>query len=344
MAGLFSHLIIGKATTLTLSKEQQLLISKHQQAYYLGTQGPDLFFYYYTRIFYRSLRPLGQMLHKEKIGKFLSELVYNTKHIKNEDHKEVATAYLLGYLCHYVVDAYTHPYVYYHAGFSTNKIFKFSPLNSMYHRIIEDNIDNILLDYFHSNAQEHHKNIGDELETPEKYKHLNKYFKLNKEDTKVIATLLKTAIHNSYDINIDSERIKTAINQMTLTLTVLEAKPRRKKKLIILEDNVVFKDVNIEKLKEVQEKQTKTDYLNLGHKTWHAPWNLTIDSDADFYQLLSRATAETSDIFKDLGNYLDNTINFNELMDVIKNRSLAHGSDCVEDIAFKYHNVIFKKS
>lgn len=343
MAGLFSHLISGKSVTLNLNKEQQNLISKHQQAYYLGTQGPDLFYYYYTRIFYRSVRPLGQILHKEKVGKFLSELVYNTKHIKNTEQREVATAYLLGYLCHYVVDAYTHPYVYYHAGFSTNKKFKFSPLNSMYHRIIEDNIDHILLDYFHQNAQQHHSDLGKNLETPNKYKHLNKYFKLNKNDTKVISTLLKTAIHNSYDINIDSERIKTAINQMTLTLTILEAKATRKKQLVIFEDYVSFKDVDKRKLKEFQEKQTKKDYLNFEHNTWHAPWDLNIDSNADFYQLLHNAVDETALIFSDIENYLNNRITFNKLMDVVKNRSLLHGSDCVEDIAFKYHNIIFKK-
>ncbi len=343
MAGLFSHLIAGKATSILIDEEHKKIISENKQAYYLGTQGPDLFFYYYTRVFYTSTRPLGQMLHKERVGKFLSELVYQTKQIKNERDREVATSYLLGYLSHYVVDAYTHPYVYFKAGFSTNKKFKLSPRNSWYHRAIETNIDNVLLEYFYDNANEHHHSIGEALELPETYKRVYKYFKMPKEDIKVISSLIKTAILNTYDIYIDSARIKTAINQMLLTLTILEAKSSRHEKLIILEDNVKFADVDVERLKRIQSLNCKKDYFNFEHGDWSAPWDLEIKSQADVVELMSNAVYESVDIFADMLKYFDNELSFNDLMDVIKNRSLAHGSDCVEPIDFKYHDVIFKK-
>ncbi len=343
MAGLFSHLIAGKATSILIDDEHKKLISENKQAYYLGTQGPDLFFYYYTRVFYNSTRPLGQKLHKERVGKFLSELVYQTKQIKNDNDRAIATSYLLGYLSHYVVDAYTHPYVYYKAGFSTRKKFKLSPRNSWYHRTIENNIDDVLLDYFYNNANEHHHSIGEALELPEKYKQVYKYFKMPKQDTKVIATLIKTAILSTYDINIDSDRIRSAINQMLLTLTILEAKSSRHEKLIILEDNVRFSDVDVERLKHIQDLNCRKDYFNFGHGEWSAPWDLDIKSNDDFFQLMSNAVYESVDICGDVLKYFDGKITFNDLMDVIKNRSLAHGSDCVELVDFKYHDVIFKK-
>ncbi len=343
MAGLFSHLIAGKATTILIDQKQKEIISEYKQAYYLGTQGPDLFFYYFTRVFYNSTRPLGQMLHKERVGKFLSELIYQTKQIKNDRDRAVATSYLLGYLSHYVVDAYTHPYVYYKAGFSTRKWFKLSPRNSWYHRTIENNIDDVLLEYFYDNANEHHHSIGEALELPEKYKQVHKYFKMPKSDIKVISSLIKTAISNTYDINIDSARINSAINQMLITLTVLEAKSSRHKKLIILEDNVTFSEVDVERLKHIQNINCKKDYFNFEHGSWSAPWDLDIKSEDDFFQLMYNAVYESVDIFGDILKYFDNKVSFNELMDVIKNRSLAHGSDCVEPINFKYHDVIFKK-
>ncbi len=344
MAGLFSHLIAGKSTATMLEPEYRRIISENKEAYYLGTQGPDLFFYYFTRVFYNSTRPLGQKLHKEKVGKFLSELVYQTKHIKNPKQKDVALAYLLGYMSHYVVDAYTHPYVYFNAGFSTNKTFKFSPLNSMYHRIIEDNIDKVLLNYFYETAHEHIQEINPDTFTKKKDKQIKHYFKIPKDDISVISTLLKTAIHNSYDINIDSSRINAAINQMFLTLTILESNPASRKKFIILEDYVTFSKFESEKVRLFQEDNCKKDYFNFEHRTWCAPWDLTIESQASFYDLLVQAIDESNDIFKDVLSYMENQITFNDVMDVIKNRSLAHGADCVENIAFKYHNVIFKKS
>ncbi len=344
VAGLFSHLIAGKATSILIDEEHKKIISNNKQAYYLGTQGPDLFFYYLTRVFYNSTRPLGQKLHKERVGKFLSELVYQTKHIKNEKDREIATSYLLGYLSHYVMDAYTHPYVYYKAGFSTRKKFKLSPRNSWYHRTIENNIDDVLLEYFYDNANEHHHSIGEALILPEKYKQVYKYFKMPKSDIKVISSLLKTAILKTYDINIDSARINTAINQMLLTLTILEAKSSRHKKLIILEDNVMFSEVDVERLKRIQNLNCKKDYFNFEHGSWSAPWDLDIKSESDFFELMHKAVYESVDIFGDILKYFDNQVSFNDLMDVIKNRSLAHGSDCVEPIDFKYHDVIFKKA
>lgn len=344
MAGLFSHLIAGKTLLTRIDGKYKDVVSNNLQAYYLGTQGPDLFFYYYTRVFYRSTRPLGQALHKERVGKFISELIYHTKHIKNEKQRGVATAYLLGYICHYVVDAHTHPYIYFNAGFSKNKKFKLSPLNSLYHRIIEDNIDEILLDYFYENALDHHESGSWELINRKKFKQVNEYFRMSKEDIKTISILLATSIEKTYDSNIDSGRIESAMKQMNMTLTFLEASSKRHKKLIILEDQVQFNEVNLERLKAIQEKRTDKDYFNFAHSTWSAPWDLDIKSNDSFYEMGDNAVNECVEIANMLFKYFDDKITFDDLMESVKNRSLAHGSDCVEDIAFKYHDVIFKRN
>lgn len=343
MAGLFSHLISGKATLNTLDDEYKEILNKHKQAYYLGTQGPDLFFYYYTGNFYNSTRSLGYILHKERIGKFLSELLYQTKHIKNDNDREIATAYFLGYISHYVVDAHAHPYVYYHAGFSTRKRFKFSPKNSIYHRRLESNLDKILLDYAYDNAKEHHTRSENLFDLPNNTKTLRYYFKVDKEDLKVISTLLKSAIQKSYDINIDSSRINAALNQMLMTLTVIESNKKIANKLVILDDGVEFEKVDVDRLRQLQAARSDIDYFNFEHREWSAPWDLNIKSTNDFYQILTNAVEESNYIFVNILKYIDGDVKFDDVMNAIQNRSLSHGSDCVEDISFKYQNVIFKK-
>ncbi len=344
MAGLFSHLIAGKAIMNMMESDRKRIIKENIQAYYLGTQGPDLFFYYYTRVFSKSTRPLGQTLHKQRVGKFLSELIYHTKHIKNEKDRETALAYILGYLSHYSVDAYTHPYVYFHAGFSTNKTFKLSPKNSLYHRIIENNLDDVLLEYFYKNAVEHHKSIGLDIINPEKYKLIWSYFKIPKHDINTISTLLTTAIELSFDTKIEEVKIRSAIKQMNATLMMIESTSPRNRKLIVFDDDVAFSKVDIDKLKEVQDKMSKKDYFNFEGRTWHAPWDLNIEHNDNFYELVQYGINESYDMFNCIFDYIDYKISFNDLMEIIKNRSLASGTDCIEDITFKYHNVIFDKN
>ncbi len=119
MPALHTHYICGD-TMLRLIDDAQIRnsILNHRNVFKLGTQGPDLFFYYGAWPWAKNngMSKFGERMHEEKTGEFISEAL---KYVISSDSTEkgVLTAYLCGYLCHYVLDSHTHPYIFYKTGF-----------------------------------------------------------------------------------------------------------------------------------------------------------------------------------------------------------------------------------
>lgn len=78
----------------------------NRQAFYAGANGPDLFFFYraWTKKRDPDLPALGVRMHREQCGEFLLSLV---THAETPAQK----GYVLGFLCHYALDALAHPYI-----------------------------------------------------------------------------------------------------------------------------------------------------------------------------------------------------------------------------------------
>ncbi|MBQ9328358.1 MAG: zinc dependent phospholipase C family protein [Solobacterium sp.] len=87
----------------TLSEDKQAEITS-KPMYYLGSQGPDLFFFSKYMFLPGSLNPYGKRMHNEKIQEvifFLNERA-STPSLRS---------YVLGYLTHYALDSSCHPMI-----------------------------------------------------------------------------------------------------------------------------------------------------------------------------------------------------------------------------------------
>ena len=81
-------------------------------AFRWGAQGPDLFFYYQP--FYENhISRIGHCLHEERVARMFAELVAECSRLNTPE----ATAYLLGFCCHYVLDRMAHPFITYIANY-----------------------------------------------------------------------------------------------------------------------------------------------------------------------------------------------------------------------------------
>lgn len=86
--------------------------------YYLGAQGPDVFFFY--RIGSKKEYNLGKFMHRYRVydvfGLFRRLLMQDGKDGRvprlNEEERKQAFAYVLGFITHYAADGNFHPYVY----------------------------------------------------------------------------------------------------------------------------------------------------------------------------------------------------------------------------------------
>ncbi len=147
MPGLITHVLCSHQVSNKVDDEIKELIKKYPSAYYLGSQGPDIFFYYLPGFLNKETLNLGLLLHKRNTNDFLMSLLDNAK-LYNDERKNVALSYIFGYLTHYGLDSKTHPYIYYKSGFRQkgNLITMVKSLRtSLYHRKLDTSIDTLLV-------------------------------------------------------------------------------------------------------------------------------------------------------------------------------------------------------
>lgn len=114
MPSSITHQLVAEETLKQLPEELQKIIEGSPDEYYLGAQGPDVFFFY--RIGCRSEYNLGKFLHRFRVydvfSFFLNALRPDTLPRFTDASREKALAYILGYITHYCTDSTFHPFVY----------------------------------------------------------------------------------------------------------------------------------------------------------------------------------------------------------------------------------------
>jgi hypothetical protein len=119
------------------------IIHKYPQAYSLGLQGPDIFFYHIPFLKFSDCRNIGSYMHENNINDFFENSLQNIPHLKSLEEKKMALAYFCGFLCHYTLDHHIHPYVYSRSKYQKHKNNR---LCIGYHLALETEIDRILLE------------------------------------------------------------------------------------------------------------------------------------------------------------------------------------------------------
>lgn len=101
------HNYFAKKVLEGLNPEIKEIISKHEQPYLVGSQGPDLMFY--LRYEKKPLNELGMIQHQS----FNAYEVFKASGgYARGLEDDTVSAFLFGQLCHYAIDKNIHPYVY----------------------------------------------------------------------------------------------------------------------------------------------------------------------------------------------------------------------------------------
>ena len=103
---IYAHEYFGKKVKELLDTKYFDLIESAPNAYLVGLQGPDLFFFYHP---WKSsaIRQLGINIHYESAMHFFTLAADVIK----EDPSPTKQSYLLGFFCHYMLDSTCHPAV-----------------------------------------------------------------------------------------------------------------------------------------------------------------------------------------------------------------------------------------
>ncbi len=108
MPAIYAHRRFGEETAKLLSPSLQTLIKTYENSFILGTQGPDILFYY-KPLKRNDTRRHGTAIHTRD-GKEVFDNLYGVWEAQGKE-ENAFLAYLLGYLCHFTLDALCHKYI-----------------------------------------------------------------------------------------------------------------------------------------------------------------------------------------------------------------------------------------
>lgn len=146
MPGTYAHYTFGKEVLKYANDEVGKIITDNLDLFFIGLHGPDILFYYKPLTIKNSINSLGCKIHHEKANIFFERA---KKIISNSEDKDGYIAYIIGFICHFMLDSECHPYI--------NKITKKENLS---HTEIESEFDKLLLirdgkDPFHIDLTNH---------------------------------------------------------------------------------------------------------------------------------------------------------------------------------------------
>ncbi len=322
MPGLITHYICGEAVINALPKKQQKLLNNYRQLYNIGTQGPDVFFYYIPGLISKKTRELGTLMHKNHTGLFIRHQIQYVLSQKGEE-QDAACSYLCGYLSHYALDCNAHPYIYYNTGFRKKgvKDLKYS----VHHRNFETAIDVLML----------------KLLTGQKPadKKLWELIKVNKNEAASVVSMLSGSIKKAYNMDLSNRQVFNAIKYMIRLTRILQSKHGRRKNLLALAENLTLGEHHFSSLIHDQLIKDDYDYLNLAKKQWYHPSNKEEELTHSFPEMYNQSVTDAVDMIQALFSYMHQTMSLEELLEIIGNKSLASGINCDDDVEFKYYKI-----
>lgn len=332
MPAFITHYLYGVDMYQTLStKEIKSVIYQYQNAYKLGLQGPDIFFFDLSLIFGPSEYNVGNHMHEHKVSQFFQNYLEKLFTLSGEE-LDCGLAYLCGLLAHYSLDAHVHPYIYYRTGYSPD--IEGSNMNSFNaHGTLEALIDKQLL--------LERKQLVPSIFYP------SKTISLTNKEKSIIANLMSISINKTFhsflshpqrDSRITSpSKIKKAINSMKLETLLLHDKMGRKQRNIRAIEKLLKQKHIVSSLILNDNLIDTMDAFNLTHTTWHNPWDTGFKSTDSFYDLYNKAANFYQNILPHINSYLcskaNGLINYtilDRLIESIGNLSYHSGLD-VED-------------
>ncbi len=305
------------------------MLVMHRRVFNLGTQGPDILFYYYARpcTKNRDVRKLGGRMHAECVGAFFKSALDYIK-AREGCEREVLFTYLCGYACHYSLDLNAHPYIYYRSGF----VRKGEPPTLKYstnHRVFETSLDVLMLDRLcHMKPYE--------LNAPE-------LIRVADIDARPIAEMLSAALENVYHERLGVSELLAGINNMASVQALLRSRSGLKKTVARTVEKGLVHYPLVSGMIYPPELKNGPDFLNLAHRPWALPWDLSKQSTASFPELFDRAARESGILMDAILRSPSGPKDLRHALDLIGNRSFSSGLDLCIEAEFQYYDSIFEE-
>jgi len=309
MPALITHYLGGKTALEAICPKIREYIAPMTNLFNLGTQGPDIFFYYISGFITKRISGVGTQMHNQDLGRFFMHMADSIKDARSPSQKRIVFAYTAGFLAHYAMDAATHSYVYAQTYNSLEPKLK----ESTRHRDYEAVIDVLMLRHMQDMQP------GD----------LDQAKLITPDDVhkKAAAMAMAGAIRDVYGRDIYPWDVYRAMGQMAGFTHCLESKTGKRKSLLGMAETVVVGSKIISALIHKQAALDDHDYLNLSKSPWQAPWDEDNVRNESFLELFDLAVADAAKMIHALYAYIRDELSKEQLAAKIMNRSLKTGED-----------------
>ncbi|MCR4955265.1 MAG: zinc dependent phospholipase C family protein [Lachnospiraceae bacterium] len=272
MPGFYTHYLFGSTTYHRIPDDYvRHIISTEKDVYCLGLQGPDFLFYFLPSYLIHHDN-LGSIMHEKRTGCFLYHLLLSCNSFFEKADRNIAMAYVFGFLGHYSLDSTAHPFIYDRTHFAHEKTQEYYSGHMGY----ETELDRELLDYYK------HKKPS---EFPQ-----YKTIRLHPRQWRVVSSMLNEAIFHTYpEYHSTYAMIKTAITSVRFGTWLLSDPIGFKRPLVSRFEKRFFGYYPISIMIPSDKPTGFGDVLNVMHDTWKNPWVPSETSDKDFFDILEDA-------------------------------------------------------
>lgn len=194
MPALVSHFMFADSALHEAQPYLAKAIEAAPLAFRWGTQGPDILFFYHP-LTENSINRVGHRMHEERVDRMFQALTAACSH----SHTPEATAYLLGYCCHYILDRSAHPFVTYIANYRIDPLYPQLSLSAQ-HNLCESELDRALIAAAHS---------GNPADYP-----AHMILSYDNATANCIGTVLSHAIWNVYGTRVPVSAVKSSMRSM----------------------------------------------------------------------------------------------------------------------------------
>lgn len=283
MPGFATHYLFGVTACQELGRlRTAACLRKYSTAFGLGLQGPDLFYYSLNSFLHSGGNP-GILAHHHATGKLLTNLLQSRNIFPDKRERNIASAYILGFVGHYILDSTCHPYIYAksHKGTYGRDYFG-------HHVYLETDIDAELLSYYKNCFPSEFRRERTVILTP--------------RERRVVAAVLHYAYSNTFpQYRFSYIRMYLAIGAMYSNLRLLHD-PSGKKK--VLARKIEAKTLGFAHISPMIASDFYTftvDPLNLRHFSWRNPWDVSRRSNQSFFELMDQARDEYKQVLRMAG-------------------------------------------
>lgn len=194
MPALVSHFMFADSALHEAQPYLAKAIEAAPLAFRWGAQGPDILFFYHP-LTENSINRVGHRMHEERVDRMFQALTAACSH----SHTPEATAYLLGYCCHYILDRSAHPFVTYIANYRIDPLYPQLSLSAQ-HNLCESELDRALIAAAHS---------GKPADYP-----AHMILSYDNKTSNCIGTVLSHAIWNVYGTRVPVSAVKSSMRSM----------------------------------------------------------------------------------------------------------------------------------